>query len=373
MKIDKKLFILLSTFFIASCGPSTQEPSTEISNPSSEITPSISEPSVIPTEPSTSLEEPTISIEPSIPEPSISIKEGYVVYESTCYTNVEDYVDPYTNVSKTEFYENYTISSSYIDSYYRSKHGLLSGEYIEDDGSNRHHENAPKFDEKTYYKNANARFGVNEKGERVSYTINTIDGTAHTIYRGGMYISMNDVCAYVFAFNDLPANYYSGVNLKSDAYNEFGEIARLNFNKYTGPSANKYQYEPYLKGQDDKTLFYRELDFGATCGDDHYYSYKNKYGSSNGRGPFRILISNSYDNSYTYSKSSKDYFTPNPTDLDDRYVYYTYNHYNDFVEYLNYYDGFGDMFGNVTAGNEENEYNSSNPPVQRTDSILAIF
>ena len=34
------------------------------------------------------------------------------------------------------------------------------------------------------------------------------------------------------------------------------------------------------------------------------------------------------------------------------YVFYTHNHYNDFREYLNYYGGWGQIFGNVTGGGE---------------------
>ena len=39
-----------------------------------------------------------------------------------------------------------------------------------------------------------------------------------------------------------------------------------------------------------------------------------------------------------------------PVDPEDRYVFYTYNHYNDFQEYLNYENGWGTMFGNITGG-----------------------
>ena len=38
-------------------------------------------------------------------------------------------------------------------------------------------------------------------------------------------------------------------------------------------------------------------------------------------------------------------FEPN-----ELYVFYTHNHYNDFREYLNYYGGWGEMFGNITGG-----------------------
>ena len=43
------------------------------------------------------------------------------------------------------------------------------------------------------------------------------------------------------------------------------------------------------------------------------------------------------------------------------YVFYTHNHYNDFREYLNYYGGWGEMFGNVTGGGEYSSKDNCNP------------
>ena len=49
------------------------------------------------------------------------------------------------------------------------------------------------------------------------------------------------------------------------------------------------------------------------------------------------------------------------------YVFYTHNHYNDFREYLNYYGGWGEMFGNVTGGGEySSEYNANPTPYVTT-------
>jgi hypothetical protein len=42
-------------------------------------------------------------------------------------------------------------------------------------------------------------------------------------------------------------------------------------------------------------------------------------------------------------------------------VFYTYNHYNDFQEYLNYYGGWGEMFGNVTGGGTLSSKYDCNP------------
>ena len=50
------------------------------------------------------------------------------------------------------------------------------------------------------------------------------------------------------------------------------------------------------------------------------------------------------------------------------YVFYTHNHYNDFREYLNYYGGWGEMFGNVTGGGEySSKYNANPTPYVPTE------
>ena len=51
-------------------------------------------------------------------------------------------------------------------------------------------------------------------------------------------------------------------------------------------------------------------------------------------------------------------------------MFYTYNHYNDFQEYLNYYGGWGAMFGNITGGgtlSSKYDYN----PTPYVKSVLA--
>ena len=46
---------------------------------------------------------------------------------------------------------------------------------------------------------------------------------------------------------------------------------------------------------------------------------------------------------------------------DEVYVFYTHNHYNDFREYLNYYGGWGQVFGNETGGGEYSSKYNCNP------------
>ena len=51
----------------------------------------------------------------------------------------------------------------------------------------------------------------------------------------------------------------------------------------------------------------------------------------------------------------------NIIDLDEKYLFYTYNHYNDFQEYLNYEGGWGEMFGNITGGGTMSSKYDYNP------------
>jgi hypothetical protein len=46
---------------------------------------------------------------------------------------------------------------------------------------------------------------------------------------------------------------------------------------------------------------------------------------------------------------------------DEIFVFYTHNHYNDFREYLNYYGGWGEVFGNETGGGEYSSKYNCNP------------
>ena len=82
------------------------------------------------------------------------------------------------------------------------------------------------------------------------------------------------------------------------------------------------------------------------------------------RGAARIV--------YSYKDKNGDKII----DLDERYVFYTYNHYNDFQEYLNYEGGWGEMFGNITGGGMLSSNSSYNPtpyvPVVRGDLKKAV-
>ncbi len=160
------------------------------------------------------------------------------------------------------------------------------------------------------------------------------------VYRGGGYITLEEIAAYLYAFGDIPANYVSSkvTNVGSSMW---GEYLRGNHSKFSG-STSKYPYEPELPrisgcGGD---LQYYEIDIGTTGTDcDPGYAvtiYNN--GTKITRGAARIVYARFDSNGNRV------------IDPDEKYIFYTYNHYNDFQEYLNYYNGWGDMFGNITGG-----------------------
>ena len=125
---------------------------------------------------------------------------------------------------------------------------------------------------------------------------------------------------------------------KNCGYWRNGEYGRCNIGNYSNNTV-KYPYEPELplKSKSGTVYRYTETDFGSTGGFS-VTSYVGEYnnGSKISRGTCRIV------------------FTNNAKDASERLVFYTWNHYNDFQEYLNYYDGFGEIFGNMSNGGSYN-------------------
>ena len=160
------------------------------------------------------------------------------------------------------------------------------------------------------------------------------------VYRGGAYITLEEVAAYVWAFGDIPAN-HSTSKKTSPSSSIWGEYLRVNHTQFSG-STSKYPYEPELPrisgcGGD---FTYYEMDIGTTgtdC-DPGYYATIYNNGSKITRGAARIVYAR-------FDRNGNKIIEP-----DEKHVFYTYNHYNDFQEYLNYYGGWGEMFGNITGG-----------------------
>lgn len=295
-------------------------------------------------------EKPIVPDTPDKPEDSDienDINDGHG--ETIIVPGTEDPVtsDPYVGVDKDDFYASYTPAVSYMDAYYRTQHGLMSGSIEEQD-------QAPTISAyQPSYKGSLIRNDVylfSEDGNTY-YVVDCYGEISFEIYKGGAYVVLEEVAAYVFAFGEPPANHSDSKKTKP-TQSEWGEYLRVNNTNFSGDTG-KYPYEPELPrisgcGGD---LTYYEMDIGTT-GTDCDPSFDVKVyndGYSITRGAARIVY------------SCKDKNGNKIIDLDERYVFYTYNHYNDFQEYLNYEGGWGEMFGNVTGGGTLSDKSDCNP------------
>ena len=197
------------------------------------------------------------------------------------------------------------------------------------------------------------------------YIVDSYGKVVDQVYKGGGYVSLEEVAAYVLAFGNIPAN-YTEKKSGSPSSSIWGGYLRLNHSSFSG-STSKYPYEPELPnisgcGGD---LYYYEIDLGTTgtdC-DPEYDAVKYNNGYKITRGAARIV--------YTRYDKNKN----NIIDINEKYVFYTYNHYNDFQEYLNYEGGWGEMFGNITGGGSISSKYDYNPTpyveVERTDFTIS--
>ena len=268
---------------------------------------------------------------------------------SSSSSSADDYwdEDPYVNVNEYQFYANYTPAVCYEDAVYRTKHYLMSGDITDQD-------QAPTICEKPlkegnlFVKNSHGSYSLDKN---TYYVVDVNGDIVKEIYRGGAYVTLEDVAAYLFAFNEIPANYTTSKYTKPTS-SKWGKYLRLNHSKFNG-STTKYPYEPELPNISGcgGTYQYYELDVGTTgtsAGSDQYAVGVYNNGTKITRGAARIVYSNSENGKAI-------------TDLSKKYLFYTYNHYNDFQEYLNYYNGWGEMFGNITGGGTLSSKSDYNP------------
>ncbi len=265
-------------------------------------------------------------------------------------TNTSPTTDPYVGMTKAEFYANYKPATSLADARYRSQHGFLSGS-LEVPG--QYAQDAPyrPMENGKYVRNIGNHYADNGDTYIV---VDSRGNEVMRIYKGGAYITLEEVAAYMYAFggstNNIPANYTSSKKTKPTS-SMWGEYLRVNHSHFIG-NTDRYPYEPELPnisgcGGD---LQYWELDIGTTGTSTPGYRpklYNN--GTSIERGAARLVY------------ARQDLNRNGSYEQNEVYVFYTHNHYNDFREYLNYYGGWGEMFGNVTGGGEYSSNTNCNP------------
>lgn len=289
---------------------------------------------------------PAPGSQPENSTPSNIIPFKPIAHEGQCPDE-----DPYENVTKEAFYANYTPACCLTNSKYRTQHGFLSGiNEVPDqhavDAANRPMENGQ------YIRNTSAYY---LDGGSTYVVVDSTGKEVLRVYKGGAYITLEEVAAYLYAFgggaNDIPANYTVSKKTRPSE-SIWGEYLRVNHSKFSGNTA-KYPYEPKLPdisgcGGD---LIYYELDIGTTgtVTSSDYAAKLYNNGTTITRGAARIVHTRQ-------DKNGNGIYEP-----DEVYVFYTANHYNDFREYLNYYGGWGEIFGNITGGGELSSKTYYNP------------
>jgi hypothetical protein len=274
--------------------------------------------------------------------PDDSVSDPYQIIEVP-----KPEVDPYLTVSKEEFYSNYEPATDYWDAYYRTQHGFMSGCVDDQDQNPTIAEDRPREDG-VYLRNSFSLYSYDGN----AYTVLDSEGNvSFTVFKGGAYVTLEEVAAYVFAFGDIPVNYTSAKK-GSPSSSVWGKYLRLNHSAFSG-STSKYPYEPELPDISGcgGSLYYYEIDIGTTgtdC-DPSYVSYTYNDGNKITRGAARIVYSR-FDANHN-----------NIIDVNEKYLFYTNNHYNDFREYLNYKGGWGEIFGNITGGGTISSKYNYNP------------
>jgi hypothetical protein len=258
--------------------------------------------------------------------------------------------DPYALVDREAFYADYKPACCNRDAENRSKHGLLSGllyipgQYVQEA------ENRPQADGKLA-RNTAAVYLDNGN----TYVIFDSEGKEFLrIHKAGGYITLEEIAAYMYAFGGsegcFPANYVSR-KLNNVGTSIWGEYVRGNHSYFIG-NTEKYPYEPELPNISGcgGALKYFEMDIGTTGTVTPGHSAKPYVRDGKiTRGAARLVY-------------AREDLNGNGTyEVDEIYVFYTHNHYNDFREYLNYYGGWGEVFGNETGGGEPSSKTNARP------------
>ena len=247
-----------------------------------------------------------------------------------------------------------------MDSYYRTKHNLMSGSIAEQDADPTISVYQPSVDGMLV---RNSTYIFSEDGNTY-YVVNARGEIVNKIYKGGAYVTLEEVAAYVFAFGTYPANHSTSKSAKP-TQSVWGKYLRLNHSKFSGDTS-KYPYEPVLPDISGcgGSLTYYEMDIGTTGTDtgNGYEVAPYNNGTKITRGAARIV--------YTKYDLDRD----GVIEVNETYLFYTQNHYNDFREYLNYEGGWGEIFGNETGGGTlSSKYDYNPTPYVRTAYYSFVY
>ena len=323
--MKKIIALLLLMLLLAGCTAAPAPSST----PSVPVTTTTTPATALPTVPPTTAPQPT--------QPDMGTCSGHTQ-------------DQYEGVDKTAFYNNYTPACCWEDAQLRADAGLLAG-LMEVPQQMFTRASYQPMENGMYVRNVDSYY---EDGGNTYIVTDGYGNPVLRIYKGGGYITLEEVAAYMYAFggssSNMPANYTA--NKKgSPSTNTWGKYLRCNHSSFSG-NTSKYPYEPVLPDINGcgGSLQYYEMDIGTTgtsTPSQNSGAYNN--GSTIIRGAARLVY------------ARKDLNGNGIFEIGEVYVFYTHNHYNDFTEYLNYYGGWGLTFGNITGGGTFDSKTDCNP------------
>ena len=335
------LFALLALLLAACAGKHESTGHATVST-----APSTTETTVPGTETTTEPTQPTTQPEPTTPTTQPEEDPEPV---HSCLAQTED---PYVDVDQEEFYVNYQPACCYQDACYRTDHYLMSGSLEVPGQYATISEYQPADEEGRLIRNTDCFY---EDDGNTYVVVDAYGVEVLRLYKGAAYITLEEVAAYMYAFGgssaNIPANYTSS-KPKNVGNSPWGIYLRGNHSKFSG-NTNKYPYEPELPDISGcgGSLQYYEMDIGTT-GTDTGNGYAVKIyndGKNITRGAARLV----------YTRMDKNH--NGIYESNEVYVFYTANHYNDFREYLNYYGGWGQIFGNETGGGILSDKYNCNP------------
>ncbi len=222
----------------------------------------------------------------------------------------------------------------------------------------------------TAYRVADMVYGDNGESFRINYLKEGMSGPV--IYKDCAYTYVEDIAAYIVAFNDVPPNMRYYKNNSRQAIEDWGIYGRVNYAFYNNDNDKRFFYETELpthryffdpmKNSYDYYYAYYESDYGASVPNDEPYQHTSGYamnpyndGEFITRGALRFVYTKYLTKAEHDDKNTAEIKNPY-----DRNVFYTSTHYNDFQQYLNYYGGWSIRFGNTTLGNPWGKYVEGN-------------
>ena len=143
----------------------------------------------------------------AVEEGTASVSASWEGFTDTALIQVVLPDTSYDDTEKENFYLSYFPATGPEDAVARSEAGLMSGSLTVPDQAPTLSEHRPSING-TFIRNSTTLF----EGPDTYVVVDAYGNESFRVYRGGAYITLEEVAAYVYAFGDVPANYVSSKN-----------------------------------------------------------------------------------------------------------------------------------------------------------------